>query len=151
PYFLYKNEQYDPEDPVKGLFKNVMLMQAFKHVFTSPSSVDSENVVSETDQEDCKPPLKCQKGSNEKCNQSHVAALLGMKSVSPHVIAYIAVQLCFALSICNCWCIINEDFDYQKFYSNIILFLEGVCTMQEKKEISNLLFWWNWCVFLFYL
>ena len=27
PYFLYKNERYDPEDPVKGLFKNAMLVQ----------------------------------------------------------------------------------------------------------------------------
>ena len=131
--------------------------------------MDSENVVSETDQEDHKPPLKHQKGSNEKHNRSHVAALLGMKSVSPRAIAYIAVQvgqclqrrdkglgwldcqLRFVLSSCNCWCIIDEDFDYQKFYSNIILFFEGVRTTQEKKEISDLLFWWNQCVFLFYL
>ena len=39
------------------------------------------------------PLLKCQKGLSEKCTRAHVAALLGMKSVDPHVIAYTAVQV----------------------------------------------------------
>ncbi|KAL4077784.1 hypothetical protein J3A83DRAFT_4055833, partial [Scleroderma citrinum] len=54
----------------------------------------------------------------------HIAALLGMKSIEPHVIAYTAVQLHFALSSCNAWCLIHEDFDYVKFYKNILLFFE---------------------------
>ena len=39
------------------------------------------------------PPLKCQKGLSEKHTRAHVAALLGMKSVEPHAIAYTAVQV----------------------------------------------------------
>ena len=31
PYFLYKNEQYNPNNPVKGLFKNDLLMQVRCH------------------------------------------------------------------------------------------------------------------------
>lgn len=27
PHFVYKNDMYDPKDPVKGLFKNAMLMK----------------------------------------------------------------------------------------------------------------------------
>ncbi|KIO00463.1 hypothetical protein M404DRAFT_16375 [Pisolithus tinctorius Marx 270] len=127
PYFLYKNKEYDPENLVRGLFKNAMLIQAFKHIFTSPSSADSET------------------GLNNKHSQAHVAMLLGMKSICPRAIAYTAVQLRFALSSCNSWCIVDEDFDYEKFYNNMITFFKDVHTPQEQVEISDLLLWWNWC------
>ncbi|KAL4069525.1 hypothetical protein J3A83DRAFT_4095442 [Scleroderma citrinum] len=146
PYFLYKNKWYDPDNPVKGLFKNNLLMQAFKYIFTSLSSANSENMVDNTDQEEgtsIEPLLKCQKGLSENHTQVHVAALLGMKSIKPCVIAYTAVQLCFALSSCNAWHLIHEDFDYVKFYKNILLFFKDTHTMQEKDKISDLLYWWN--------
>ncbi|KAG1841182.1 hypothetical protein C8R48DRAFT_620395 [Suillus tomentosus] len=38
PAFLYCNSKYDPDDPTKGLFKGVLLVRTFKHIFTSPSS-----------------------------------------------------------------------------------------------------------------
>ncbi|KAL4071706.1 hypothetical protein J3A83DRAFT_4188172 [Scleroderma citrinum] len=95
PYFLYKNKQYNPNNPVKGLFKNDLLVQ----------------------------------------------------SIKPHAIAYTAVQLCFALSSCNAWYLIHEDFDYVKFYKNILLFFKDTHTMQEKDKISDLLYWWNCSVF----
>ncbi|KAI6146256.1 hypothetical protein BKA82DRAFT_4330403 [Pisolithus tinctorius] len=133
PYFLYKNKEYDPENLVRGLFKNAMLIQAFKHIFTSPSSADSETVLDDTDLEDQ--------------IQAHVAMLLGMKSICPHAIAYTVVQLSklhFTLSSCNSWCIVDEDFDYEKFYNNMITFFKDVHTPQEQVEISDLLLWWNW-------
>ncbi|KIM75845.1 hypothetical protein PILCRDRAFT_13218 [Piloderma croceum F 1598] len=40
PAFLYAGN-FDREDPWKGLFKNIILVSAYKHVFTSPSSVDN--------------------------------------------------------------------------------------------------------------
>ena len=49
----------------------------------------------------------------------------------------------FALSSCNAWRLIDEDFNYAKFYKNILLFFEDACTMQEKDEIADLLYWWN--------
>ncbi|KIM54426.1 hypothetical protein SCLCIDRAFT_31116 [Scleroderma citrinum Foug A] len=150
PRFLYKNEKYDPSNPTKGLFENKMLIQAFRHIFTSPSSANSVDVVDDTDQEDqtpMEPPPKCQRDSSEKRSRAHVAALIGMKSVSPRAIAYTAVQLHFALSSCNAWHIIDEDFDYEKFYHNITTFFEDIRTTQDKAAISKLLLWWNHSVF----
>ncbi|TEB11984.1 hypothetical protein FA13DRAFT_1590684, partial [Coprinellus micaceus] len=39
PIFVYQNEKFDPECPWKGLFRNQLLILAYKHIFTSPSSV----------------------------------------------------------------------------------------------------------------
>ena len=139
----------------------LIFLQAFKHIFTSPSSADPEDVVDDTDQEDeTEPPPKRRRGSSERRSQAYVAALIGMKSVSPHAIAYAAVQvsinrktekdfteienkLRFALSSCNSWRVVDEDFDYDKFYHNITTFFEGVHTTQDKAFISKLLLWWN--------
>ncbi|KAG1842301.1 hypothetical protein C8R48DRAFT_751100 [Suillus tomentosus] len=40
PLFLYADYHYDSKDPWNGLFRSALL--AYKHVFTSPSSVDRE-------------------------------------------------------------------------------------------------------------
>jgi len=61
PLLLYADCEYDPEEPWDGLFRNKLLvwvrfqcliygihfveardLQAFKHIFTSPSSVEKE-------------------------------------------------------------------------------------------------------------
>jgi hypothetical protein len=84
--FLYAGYQYDPEDPWKGLLRseilifvssifddkvlNLSYLQGFKHVFTSPSSVDKE----------------------PKATRSGNASLHGMKSVTRGSLAYIATQ-----------------------------------------------------------
>jgi hypothetical protein len=84
--FLYAGYRYDPEDPWKGLLRSEILIfvssffddevlnlsyfQGFKHVFTSPSSVDKE----------------------PKATRSGNASLHGMKSVTPGSLAYIATQ-----------------------------------------------------------
>ena len=57
----------------------------------------------------------------------------------------------FALSSCNAWHLIDEDFDYVKFYKNILLFFKDTRTIQEKDEISDLLYWWNRFASQFYL
>jgi hypothetical protein len=90
PIFLYDGYEYDPEDPRKGLFKSNILIyvstppiraepfrtdfsgfKAFKHVFTSPSSVN-------------KAPTATQSGN---------ARIHGMTSVTPASISYIATQV----------------------------------------------------------
>ncbi|KAG1793765.1 hypothetical protein EV424DRAFT_1475609 [Suillus variegatus] len=43
PIFLYTNHTYDADDPWCGLLRNRILVSAYKHVFTSPSSVDKES------------------------------------------------------------------------------------------------------------
>ncbi|KAG1748532.1 hypothetical protein EDD22DRAFT_981885 [Suillus occidentalis] len=40
--FLYADYHYNPEDPWNGLLRSALPVQAYKHVFTSPSSVDRE-------------------------------------------------------------------------------------------------------------
>jgi len=87
--FLYAGYVYDPEDPWTGLLRSEILIfvssllamkfyhslqgffwQGFKHVFTSPSSVDKE------------PKATC----------SGNAYLHGMKSITKGSLAYIAMQ-----------------------------------------------------------
>ncbi|KAG1731019.1 hypothetical protein EDB19DRAFT_1896981 [Suillus lakei] len=42
PIFLYAVYDYNPKDPWKGLLRSEILIFGFKHVFTSPSSMDKE-------------------------------------------------------------------------------------------------------------
>jgi hypothetical protein len=98
PVFLYANYSYDTEDPWNGLLRSGLLVsveyyhlsrilgahlfQAYKHVFTSPSSVDQE----------------------PRATRSGNARIHGMRSVTKASIAYVATQV-----ICNvfhkCYCI----------------------------------------------
>ena len=98
----------------------------------------------------------------DRRTRAHVAARIGMKSVSPRAIAYIAVQvwfpyfirdaawvliqvfkLRFALSSCGTWRITDGEFDYNTFYNNIVDFFENTETPGEDKFIRDLLLWWN--------
>jgi hypothetical protein len=87
PMFVYAGEEFDPNDPWKGLFQGHILvmvsdyitlktpfelaLQAFKHIFTSPSSVDKE----------------------PKATRSGNARIHGMTRVSKASIAYVATQV----------------------------------------------------------
>ncbi|KAG1901227.1 uncharacterized protein F5891DRAFT_951100 [Suillus fuscotomentosus] len=42
PLFLYADYHYDLKDPWNGLFQSALLVCAYRHTFTSPSSVDRE-------------------------------------------------------------------------------------------------------------
>ncbi|KIK20496.1 hypothetical protein PISMIDRAFT_105693 [Pisolithus microcarpus 441] len=130
PFFLYRDEHYDPENPVKGLFKNMFLVKAFKHIFTSPSSTDFESVPDDTDNDSgvlaAEPPLKHRKGPSDRCSCSHLR---------------------FALSSCTSWRVIDEDFNYEAFYNNILTFFEECHTERDKAEVAELLLWWNRSVF----
>ncbi|KAF9238704.1 hypothetical protein BU15DRAFT_88319 [Melanogaster broomeanus] len=68
PVFLYANYMYDPEDPWNGLLHSGLL--AFKHIFTSPSSVEQE----------------------PKATRSGNARIHGMRSVTKASLAYVATQ-----------------------------------------------------------
>ncbi|KAG2135608.1 hypothetical protein BD769DRAFT_1627061 [Suillus cothurnatus] len=76
PMFLYARYEYDPEDPWRGLLRGEILVFGFKHVFTSPSSVDKE----------------------PKATRSSNAYLHGMKSMTKGSLAYVATQVRFALN-----------------------------------------------------
>lgn len=95
PLFLFAGFKNDSEEPWSGLFKSTLLVkvsyphysififvtqaplaplysQAYKHIFTSPSSVEKVN----------------------KATQSGNAQIHGMSAVTAASIAYIATQVC---------------------------------------------------------
>ena len=88
PIFLYANYAYDAEDPWNGLLRSGLLisvkphsmlvhfiptncLKAFKHIFTSPSSVDQE----------------------PKATRSGNARIHGMRSTTKASLAYVATQV----------------------------------------------------------
>ena len=87
PLFLYADYRYDSEDPWNGICRSALLVsvctvhirirslayftQAYKHIFTSPSSVDKE----------------------PKATRSGNARIHGMTRVTPPSVAYIATQV----------------------------------------------------------
>ncbi|KAF8425762.1 hypothetical protein L210DRAFT_3324134, partial [Boletus edulis BED1] len=133
PRFLYKGDTYNLNEPSKGLFQSDILVKSFKCIFTSPSSAHRHDGGDEAIHF---------KGPNPR-HRSHVAALLRMKSVHPRAIAYIAVQVRFALSCADSWALEDEDFNYETFYYNIVDYFEAPGSPEKAFEIKTLLLWWN--------
>ncbi|KAF8131920.1 hypothetical protein EV363DRAFT_1449624 [Boletus edulis] len=132
PKFLYEDYTYDPTNPSKGLFKGSM---SFKVIFTSPSSVD----------EDHDTPEKRRRA--ERSTRRNVAQLLKMNKVQPRAIAYVAVQLQFALSSCGAWKPRDDLFDYPTFYNNILKWFQITDDSDEQAFVNDLLLWWNQQIF----
>ncbi|KAG1762911.1 hypothetical protein EDD22DRAFT_979628 [Suillus occidentalis] len=122
PMFIYAGYDYDPEDPWKGLLKSEILISGFKHVFTSPSSVDKE----------------------PKATRSGNAYLHGMKSVTKGSIAYIATQVQFSLSSSSVFSWTDMITDSENFYLSILDLLEDP---DESQEVTNLMTWWTRRIF----
>ncbi|KAG1853247.1 hypothetical protein C8R48DRAFT_749662 [Suillus tomentosus] len=122
PMFLYAGYEYDPEDPWKGLLKGEILIFGFKHVFTSPSSVDKE----------------------PKATRSGNAYLHGMKSVTKGSLAYIATQVRFALSSLSVFSRTDTVTDSENFYHSILDLLEDP---DESEEVVDLMMWWTRRIF----
>ncbi|TDL14632.1 hypothetical protein BD410DRAFT_858948 [Rickenella mellea] len=122
PLLVYANQEYDVNEPWKGLFRSQLLVWAYKHIFTSPSSVESE----------------------VKATRSGNACLHGMTQVTKASIAYIATQLRFSLTSANVFCRTDTTTDSERFYESILEFLDDP---EEKEEVGALLDWWNVQVF----
>ncbi|KAG1843618.1 hypothetical protein C8R48DRAFT_618585 [Suillus tomentosus] len=122
PIFLYANQVYDPEDPWCSLLRSRLLVLAYKYVFTSPSSVVRE--------------LKATQSSN--------AHLHGMISVTIASIAYITIQVRFALSSSSVFLRTDTTTDSETFYHSLLDLLEDT---EESLEVNELLTWWNRQIF----
>ena len=152
---------WPPDPPKDKIGEEPVLTQAFRYIFTSPSSAEftSDDLDSEF--------LLAQPKRHRCCEQrtcSNVASLHGMKTVAPRAITYIAVQvsiffcssrplplipicqLHFALASCGSWHIIDVFFDYHQFYKNIITFFEDIADTEAEEFIKELVLWWNWLV-----
>ncbi|KAG1906193.1 uncharacterized protein F5891DRAFT_1125612 [Suillus fuscotomentosus] len=122
PVFLYAHHIYDAEDPWCGLLRSRLLICAYKHIFTSPSSVDRE----------------------PKATRSGNARLHGMNSATIASIAYVATQVRFALTSSSVFSRTDTTTDSETFYHSLLDLLEDP---DESKEVDELLIWWNCQVF----
>ncbi|KAH6909500.1 hypothetical protein BKA70DRAFT_1102424 [Coprinopsis sp. MPI-PUGE-AT-0042] len=123
PRFLYQNQYYNEEDPWEGLLRGGLLVSAFQHVFTSPSSVNSK-----------------EPRATRSCN----ARIHGMQSVTVASIAYIAAQVRFSLSSSPVFSRSDLVTDSESFYALVITLLEDP---EEQDEVRLLLAWWDRQVF----
>ncbi|KAG1876944.1 hypothetical protein C8R48DRAFT_745441 [Suillus tomentosus] len=120
PLFLYADYHYDLDDPWNGLFRSALL--AYKHVFMSPSSVDRE------------PKATC----------SGNARIHGMTRVTLPSIAYIAMQVRFALTPSPVFSCTDTVTDSERFYNSILDIFEDT---DEQQEVDDLVVWWNRQIF----
>ncbi|KIM58657.1 hypothetical protein SCLCIDRAFT_127813 [Scleroderma citrinum Foug A] len=119
PLFLYVDYHYDPEDPWNSLFCSALLVSAYKHVFTSPSSVDKE----------------------PKATRSGNVRIHRMTQVTLPSVAYIATQVQAHIDLFSHTDMVTDS---EQFYT---LLLELFEDLDEKQEVNELLVWWNRQIF----
>jgi hypothetical protein len=122
PVFLYHGYTYDSEDPWNGLFRSSLLTSAYKHIFTSPSSVDKE----------------------PKATRSGNARIHGMTCVTAASIAYVATQVRFSLSSSPVFSRTDTATDSERFYNSVLDLFEDA---DEREEVNSLIMWWNRQIF----
>ncbi|KAH6907219.1 hypothetical protein BKA70DRAFT_1104875 [Coprinopsis sp. MPI-PUGE-AT-0042] len=122
PLFLYKDNTFDRENVWKGLFRSNLLVFAFRHIFTSPSSVDRQ----------------------PRATRSGNARIHGMESVTEASIAYVATQVRFALSSSPVFSRTDLVSDSERFYGSII---DCFNNPKEKEPVERLLVWWDRQIF----
>ncbi|KAG2127440.1 hypothetical protein BD769DRAFT_1357273 [Suillus cothurnatus] len=125
PAFLYDKYTANPNDLEEGLFKSRVLLQAYKAVFTSPSS--AKDIEGDGDGIDVIQ-------NNRRANKS----VFGVK-VKKHVR--------FALSSVTSWQSIDGNFDYEQFWQTIVDFFERAPGRTAQRRIDVLLEWWTRKVF----
>ncbi|KAH6899274.1 P-loop containing nucleoside triphosphate hydrolase protein [Coprinopsis sp. MPI-PUGE-AT-0042] len=116
--FLYKDYKVNAGNIWDGLFKSSLLVSAFKHIFTSPSSVDRE----------------------PRATRSGNARIHGMKKVTVPSLAYVATQVRFALSSSPTFSRTDLVTDSERFYSSVI---EAFTAPEYAERVSDLLVWWD--------
>ncbi|KAJ2925451.1 hypothetical protein H1R20_g11642, partial [Candolleomyces eurysporus] len=122
PIFLYEDLKFNPADPWEGLLKGHLVVQAYKHIFVSPSSADGET----------------------RATRSGNAAIHGMKSVTTASLAYVAMMVRFSLSASASFIKNDKMMEHESFFNTLLEFLEDE---NEGDEVSQLLDWWNQLIF----
>ncbi|KZP03182.1 hypothetical protein FIBSPDRAFT_769319, partial [Athelia psychrophila] len=135
PKFCYADFLYDPENVDTGLWKSAMMVKAFKCVFTSPSSTLDDNESEE--------PTQSKKRRTRPSTRKNVASKIGLTSVTGRSIAYVAVQLRFALSSASSWHPDDSDFSYIDFYEEVLAYFEAPVGAIAIAHVVMLLKWWN--------
>ncbi|KAG2118359.1 hypothetical protein BD769DRAFT_1362399, partial [Suillus cothurnatus] len=122
PLFVYENYTFNSSDLEKGLFMSKILVQAFKAIFTSPSSAREAD--GDGDGADILENNRCARRSlNDQ------------------------VKVHFALSSVSSWRTVDGDFDYEGFWNNIVDFFENVPGPVTQHRVAKLLEWWTRKIF----
>ncbi|KIK77095.1 hypothetical protein PAXRUDRAFT_167821 [Paxillus rubicundulus Ve08.2h10] len=123
--FLYANYTYDSKDPWNSLLCSGLLIVAFKHSFTSSSSVDQE----------------------PKAMHSGNAHIHSMHSTTKASLTYVATQARFALSSVQVFSCTDLITNSEHFYNSILELLDNP---DERDKVDQLMAWWNHQVFPLY-
>ncbi|KAG1731244.1 hypothetical protein EDD22DRAFT_788505 [Suillus occidentalis] len=143
PWFVYEGYSVNNNNLKQGLFKSRILVQAFKAIFTLPSSAKEAD--GDGNGADI---LENNRHTQQALNQAKVktcvASIINMRKVTPHTITYV----CFALSSISSWHTVDGDFDYKAFWNNVIDFFEDVPGPVTQCRVDILLKWWTkYCPF----
>ncbi|KAH9917167.1 uncharacterized protein B0H18DRAFT_1123761 [Fomitopsis serialis] len=159
PRFLFDLGNIDHDDLEKSLFRGLLLLMAYKCVFTSPSSAtegledEDEDANAENDGLLSAGPLQKRRRTAYSRWQppprtrSSVAEILNMKEVTGRSIAYICVQVHFALNDIGSWSRDIVNFDYEAFYNNIVDYFEHPPGPRAEERVKELLNWWTEAIF----
>ncbi|KAG1771345.1 hypothetical protein EV702DRAFT_1270886 [Suillus placidus] len=142
----WANYAFNGGDVEKGLFRSKILVQAFKAIFTSPSSArevegdgDGANIL--------KNNRRARQTLNHVKVKTCIASIINMRKVTPRSIAYVVCQVRFALSSVSSWRTVDGDFNYEAFWNNTVDFFEDVPGPVAQRRVAKLLEWWTRKVF----
>ncbi|KAG2122365.1 uncharacterized protein EDB93DRAFT_1050063, partial [Suillus bovinus] len=123
--FLYEKYTVSYGNLEQGLFKSKILVQAFKAIFTSPSS------------------------AREADGDSDGADILknNRLEIVTHHQSLTCNKVHFALSNISSWRTIYGDFDYEAFWNNVVDFFKDLPGPVAQSRVNQLLEWWTRKVF----
>ncbi|KDQ62872.1 hypothetical protein JAAARDRAFT_188517 [Jaapia argillacea MUCL 33604] len=124
PNFVYDGK-YNCLAPVVGFMKSPILVKAFKHIYTSPSSAQAD------------------KGESQATCTGN-AALHSMTSITPASLAYTACQVKFALSAAPVFKRNDKMVNSVNFFNSLMRFFYAP---QYVDDVKDLLAWWDRRVF----
>ncbi|KAE9397015.1 hypothetical protein BT96DRAFT_1021043 [Gymnopus androsaceus JB14] len=131
---LYHGLRGDPLDVEKGFLKSGELLA--KCLLTSSGSAEGYDI----DAENQIPAAKKSKAPTKR----NVAQILGITTVTPPIIAYVACMYHFSLTDATSWDANYNGFNYVALYDTIVDYFEAVKPeTPEAKHMQELLGWWT--------
>jgi len=122
PSFLFPDGHvYDPNDISLNVLRGHVMIRVAKHLFQGPSTALEQ------------PGAHRGKQGN--------ASLCGLTTMTPHTIAYVAIQARFAMTSTSTWANIDGPFSYSDFYWRIVGLFE------DEEEAADIIKFYNHHVF----
>ncbi|KDN41260.1 hypothetical protein RSAG8_07529, partial [Rhizoctonia solani AG-8 WAC10335] len=122
PAFMYEDCKGNVNNLKLGLLRSQIMIRAARAILFPPSVANAED------------------GPDHQSNRKTKADTYGMSGVTPGFLAYVAVGLRFALSSEKTFNNRGGIFDYERFYNDIVTYLNDATCKSETSELIN---WWN--------